>query len=81
MQASSCLSTLLHSHTTPQIDKNTLVVFGGLNKNERYNDVWVLDWEKKEWTEVKIEGPTPEPRAHFTATLVGFKVCDACVHL
>jgi len=58
-----------------QIDKNQMIVFGGLNKNERYNDLWALDVEKKEWQEIKIEGPKPEPRAHFTATLVQFKEC------
>jgi len=66
---------VINTHTHTQIDDNTLLVFGGLNKSARYNDVWLLDVDKKEWREVKVEGPKPEPRAHFTATLVRFKEC------
>ena len=54
-----------------QIDDAHLLVFGGLNKNKRYNDVWVFSWEEKAWTEVTVEGEAPEPRAHFTATRFG----------
>lgn len=59
----------------PQISDNQLLVFGGLNKGERYNDVWVLDVEARVWSKAEVEGLSPEPRAHFTATLVKFREC------
>lgn len=51
-----------------QLDDKHLLVFGGLNKRERYNDVWVFSWDEKAWTQVTPEGSSPDPRAHFTAT-------------
>lgn len=35
-----------------QIDDKHLLVFGGLNKRTRYNDIWVLNWDDKAWTKV-----------------------------
>jgi hypothetical protein len=56
-----------------------MLVFGGLNKRTRYNDVWVLNVEDKAWQQVEVTpdeegGGAPEPRAHFTATLFGTRV-------
>lgn len=62
-------------HTSAaQVDDKHLLVFGGLDKRIRYNDVWVYSTEDKEWTQVVLEGPCPEPRAHFTATKFGSKI-------
>ncbi len=64
----------LHS----QLDDKHLLVFGGLDKRTRYNDVWVLDFDEKAWSQVDVtadeEHGCPEPRAHFTATRFGKKV-------
>jgi dynein heavy chain, axonemal len=60
--------------TCPQLDDKQLLVFGGLNKRERYNDVWVLDWDSKAWRQVVVQGAAPEPRAHFTATRFGSRI-------
>lgn len=49
-----------------QLDDKHLVVFGGINKRERYADLWLLNLEEKAWSEVILDGPCPEPRAHFT---------------
>lgn len=57
-----------------QIDDKHLLIFGGINKRERYNDVWVLSLDDKTWTQVAPEGPAPEPRAHFTATRFGSRI-------
>lgn len=57
-----------------QIDDKRLLVFGGLNKRVRYNDVWLLNHEEKTWTAVEVGGTAPEPRAHFTATRFGNRV-------
>lgn len=45
-----------------------MLVFGGLNKRKRYNDLWRFSTNTKTWTCISTEGPCPEPRAHFTAT-------------
>jgi dynein heavy chain len=57
-----------------QLDDKHLLIFGGLNKRQRYNDVWVLNWESKEWTKVTPAGAAPEERAHFTATKFGNRI-------
>ena len=56
-----------------------MLVFGGLNKRTRYNDVWVLNLEDKAWTQIEATpdeegGGVPEPRAHFTATKFGNRI-------
>jgi hypothetical protein len=57
-----------------QLDDKHLLIFGGLNKRQRYNDVWVLNWESKEWSKVTPAGAAPEERAHFTATRFGNRI-------
>jgi len=51
-----------------QIDERRLLVFGGLDKRTRFNDVWIFHTQELTWQEQKVEGPAPEPRAHFTAS-------------
>jgi dynein heavy chain len=58
----------------PQVDDKRLLVFGGLNKRTRYSDAWLYSTHSKEWAQLKVQGPCPEPRAHFTATKVGAQV-------
>lgn len=50
------------------------MVFGGLDKRIRYNDVWLYSIEDREWMQIDSEGPLPEPRAHFTATKFGSRI-------
>jgi dynein heavy chain len=57
-----------------QIGNQHLLVFGGLNKRERYSDVWVLSLEDRVWTKVDVQGQGPEARAHFTATRFGQRI-------
>jgi hypothetical protein len=62
-----------------QLDEKTLLIFGGLNKRTRYNDVWVCNVEEKTWQEVDVTpdeegGGHPEPRAHFSATRFGNRI-------
>jgi len=64
----------LASYTTLQVDEKTLLLFGGLDKRARYNDVWLFSWDDKEWTQVHTEGPAPKPRAHCTATRFGSRI-------
>eukprot|EP00955_Chlamydomonas_euryale_P009188 98566-Chlamydomonas_euryale.AAC.2 len=65
------------AHAYTQVSSRQLLIFGGLNKRTRYNDVWVLDMDEphKEWKQVEVaadeEHGCPEPRAHFTATRFG----------
>jgi dynein heavy chain len=62
----------------PQLDSNRMLVFGGLDKRTRFNDVWVLDVDEKAWKQIEVaadeEKGCPEARAHFTATRCGKKI-------
>lgn len=81
--------TLIHAANAPPprarhvafaIDDNNLLIFGGVDKRNRYNDIWIYNCPSKSWTECTAEGwqhtdeagksstITPAPRAHFTAS-------------
>ena len=67
-------------HAAFALDDNNLLIFGGVDKRSRFNDLWVYNCPTKTWTEVIAEGwqhtdesgekalITPAPRAHFTAS-------------
>jgi len=57
-----------------QVDDKRMLVFGGLDKRTRYNDAWLFLTDSKEWVQLQLQGPCPEPRAHFSATKIGSKV-------
>ena len=57
-----------------QLDQKHLLVFGGINRRTRYDDVWLLNVAEKKWEQPTIEGPSPAARAHHTATKCGNKV-------
>lgn len=65
-------------HAAIALDSNRMLVFGGLDKRTRFNDVWVLDVDEKAWKQVEVaadeEKGSPEARAHFTATRCGKKI-------
>ena len=58
-------------HTATPVGKK-LLVFGGLNHRERYNDAWMFNSSGKEgsWERLEIEGQPPPPRAHHSAVLI-----------
>ena len=45
-----------------------LFVFGGWNGNERLNDIFILDTETDTWSEPRVGGIKPHPRAGMTLT-------------
>lgn len=57
-----------------QLDQKHLLIFGGINRRTRYDDVWVLNVADKKWEQPNIEGPCPAARAHHTATKCGNKI-------
>jgi dynein heavy chain len=57
-----------------QVGEKQLIIFGGIDKRARFNDVWHFSLEDAAWTQVKAEGPCPEPRGHCSATRVGDRV-------
>ena len=53
-------------------DGNTTLVFGGLCKGKRFNDVHVFSLDRQEWSVREVAGTPPHPRSHHTANLVEF---------
>jgi N-acetylneuraminic acid mutarotase len=48
-----------------------MFVFGGYDGRTHFNDLWVLDTEKWEWSQPETTGMSPEVRSGHTATVVG----------
>jgi dynein heavy chain, axonemal len=74
-------------HAAFALDDNNLIIFGGVNKRDRYGDLWVYNCLMKTWTHVEAEGfryndPNtettsvifPGARAHFTAAKTANKI-------
>ncbi|KAL2257122.1 hypothetical protein VTK26DRAFT_638 [Humicola hyalothermophila] len=55
-------------HTANMVD-GKLIIYGGSDGGECFDDVWVYDVETHVWTEVSI--PVTYPRLSHTATIVG----------
>lgn len=65
-------------HAAVAVDDRFMLVFGGVDKRRRFNDVWVYDSQSRSWTEVAVAGHAlgdeaggsvavaPGPRAHFS---------------
>eukprot|EP00804_Cyclotella_cryptica_P018551 CCRYP_004369-RA/>CCRYP_004369-RA protein AED:0.02 eAED:0.02 QI:551/1/1/1/1/1/2/63/666 len=49
-------------------EKTELFIFGGWNGSERLNDIFVLDVESSTWSEPRVGGVKPHPRAGMTLT-------------
>jgi len=55
-------------------------VFGGLDRRERFNDLWLFDTATVDakggggWARIEAEGACPSPRGHFSATRFGDRV-------
>mmetsp|Transcript_16882 Transcript_16882/g.24790 ORF Transcript_16882/g.24790 Transcript_16882/m.24790 type:complete len:555 (+) Transcript_16882:83-1747(+) len=52
-------------------ETNQIFIFGGWNGRSRLNDIHVFNTETSEWSEPKIGGMIPQPRAGMTLTVVG----------
>jgi len=61
-------------HAAIPLDEKQLLIFGGIDKRTRYNDVWIFSTEERAWSPIQVYGAAPEPRAHFTATKFGSKI-------
>ena len=48
-----------------------MLIFGGWNGKDYFNDLYILDLEVMAWTQPKCDGPTPSPRQGHTAIQVG----------
>ena len=51
-----------------------IFVFGGVGDNAYYNDVWVLDIQLAQWTQIETTGASPKARFSHTACLIGTAV-------
>jgi len=58
-------------HTSTSMPDGRILIFGGLDRRKRFNDVWILDGKNRAWEKPVIQGEGPCPRAHHSATLVG----------
>jgi hypothetical protein len=54
--------------------KSELFIFGGWNGSERLNDIFVLDTETSTWSEPRVGGVKPHPRAGMTLTALRGKL-------
>jgi N-acetylneuraminic acid mutarotase len=50
-----------------------LILFGGMNGSESFNDTWVFDTISSEWREVEVGGERPMARSGHVACLIGEK--------
>ncbi len=57
-----------------QVGEKQLIIFGGIDKRNRFSDLWLFSLEDANWSQVKAEGTGPDPRGHCSATRVGDKV-------
>ena len=48
-----------------------MIVFGGWNGNDFFNDVYVLDLEIMAWSKPSTTGPAPSPRKGHCSILIG----------
>jgi len=67
-------------HMAVELDANRMLIFGGIDKRTRYDDLWLFDLPSKSWTQIEAQGHAardadgnevtefPGARAHFTAT-------------
>ena len=53
-------------HTAVPLDGRRLLVWGGLDSKQRFQDLWVLDVTAKQWAAVEAQGTPPPARAHHT---------------
>ena len=52
-------------------DLNKIILFGGTNGDERFNDTWEFDVSNEKWSEVIVNGDKPNPNYHHTIAYIG----------
>ena len=63
-----------YGHTATLVG-DSMIVVGGQNSKEQFNDVWSLSTaEPWVWTSIATDGPGPSPRSRHTATLAGDEI-------
>jgi hypothetical protein len=53
-------------------DDDSVFVFGGVCRGDRYNDAHVFSFRSRAWKPAETAGAPPHPRSHHTASLVEF---------
>jgi hypothetical protein len=65
-------------HVPLQLDDLRFLIFGGVDRRSRFNDVWIFDAAAAEgkgaWARAETQGLAPAPRAHCSATRVGDRI-------
>jgi hypothetical protein len=56
------------------VDDKRAVLFGGFDGDMHFNDLWLFDYGKKKWTEIRPSSSLwPQPRSYHTVCTM---VCD-----
>lgn len=58
-------------HTANLVSGSKMLIFGGWNGTDLFNDLFVLDLEAMAWSQPKCTGPTPSPRQGHTSIQIG----------
>ena len=58
-------------HSANLVNGTKMVVFGGWNGQDFFNDVYVLDLQMMAWSKPNTSGPAPSPRKGHCAILIG----------
>lgn len=59
-----------YGHSATLLNGTRMLIFGGWNGKDFFNDVYVLDLEVFAWTQPKCNGPAPSPRQGHIAIQV-----------
>jgi len=60
-----------YGHTATLVAGSKMLIFGGTDGKNYFNDLYVLDLEIMAWTQPKTTGPAPSPRMGHTAMQIG----------
>jgi Rab9 effector protein with kelch motifs len=58
-------------HSANLVGGTKMIVFGGWNGQDFFNDVYVLDLEIMAWSKPVTSGPAPSPRKGHCSILIG----------
>jgi hypothetical protein len=61
-------------HSAVALDARRMLIWGGMEHKQRFNDCWILDIKAGQWTAAEVSGSPPAPRAHHTTCKLGSKV-------
>lgn len=60
-----------YGHTASLVGGSKMIIFGGTDGKNYFNDLYVLDLEIMAWTQPKASGPEPSARMGHTAMQIG----------